>query len=85
MFNPLDFPLIDEIAAGSLAEDVGRGDVTSRAVVKSGQVARGNFMAKQELVLAGLEVSDAVFMHLDPHLQIESTAGDGEVVQEGKV
>ena len=85
MFNPLDFPLIDEIAAGSLAEDVGRGDVTSRAVVKSGQVARGNFMAKQELVLAGLEVSDAVFMHLDPHLQIESTAGDGDVVPEGKV
>lgn len=85
MINPLDFPLIDDIAAGSLAEDVGRGDVTSRAVVKSGQQARGNFMAKQELVLAGLEVSDAVFMHLDPYLQIESTAGDGDVVVAGKV
>jgi nicotinate-nucleotide pyrophosphorylase (carboxylating) len=85
MINLLDFPLIDDIAAGSLAEDVGRGDVTSRSVVKAGQLARGNFMAKQELVLAGLEVSDAVFMHLDPHLQIESTAGDGDVVQEGKV
>jgi nicotinate-nucleotide pyrophosphorylase (carboxylating) len=85
MINPLDFPLIDDIAAGSLSEDVGRGDVTSRAVVKSGQQARGNFMAKQEIVLAGLEVSDAVFMHLDPYLQIETTAGDGDVVQAGKV
>jgi nicotinate-nucleotide pyrophosphorylase (carboxylating) len=85
MINPLDFPLIDDIAAGSLAEDVGRGDVTSRAVVKSGQQARGNFMAKQEIVLAGLEVSDAVFMHLDPYLQIETTAGDGDVVPAGKV
>ncbi|MEP7337419.1 MAG: carboxylating nicotinate-nucleotide diphosphorylase [Acidobacteriota bacterium] len=85
MINPLDFPLIDDIAAGSLAEDIGRGDVTSRAVVKSGQQARGNFMAKQDIVLAGLEVSDAVFMHLDPYLQIETTAGDGDVVPAGKV
>lgn len=85
MINPLDFPLIDDIAAGSLAEDVGRGDVTSRAVVKSGQQARGNFMAKQDIVLAGLEVSDAVFMHLDPYLQIETTAGDGDAVEAGKV
>ncbi len=85
MINPLDFPLIDDIAAGSLAEDVGRGDITSRAVVKAGQQARGNFMAKQDIVLAGLEVSDAVFMHLDPHLQIETTAGDGDTVEAGKV
>lgn len=85
MINLLDFPLIDDIAAGSLAEDVGRGDVTSRAVVKSGQQARGNFMAKQDIVLAGLEVSDAVFMHLDPYLQIETTAGDGDAVEAGKV
>lgn len=85
MINPQDFPIIDDIAAGSLAEDLGRGDITSRAVVKAGQQARGNFMAKQDIVLAGLEIADAVFMHLDPYLQIETTAADGETVQAGKV
>lgn len=85
MINPQDIPLIDDIAAGSLAEDLGRGDITSRAVVKSGQQARGNFMAKQELVLAGLEVADAVFMHLDPYLEVETTAADGELLQPDKV
>ena len=85
MINPQDFPIIDDIAAGSLAEELGRGDITSRAVVKTGQQARGNFMAKQDIVLAGLEIADAVFMHLDPYLQIETTAADGESVPAGKV
>lgn len=85
MINPQDIPLIDDIAAGSLAEDLGRGDLTSRSTVKSGQQARGNFMAKQELVLAGLEVADAVFMHLDPYLEVETTAADGELLQPDKV
>jgi len=85
MINAQDIPLIDDIAAVSLAEDMGRGDITSRATVKPGQQARGNFMAKQELALAGLEVADAVFMHLDPYLEVETTAVDGELVPEGKV
>lgn len=85
MINSQDIPLIDDIAAGSLAEDLGRGDITSRATVKPDQQARGNFMAKQELVLAGLEVADAVFMHLDPYLEVETTAVDGELLQPDKV
>jgi len=84
MINPQDFPIIDDIAAGSLAEDLGRGDITSRAVVKTGQQARSTFLAKQDIVLAGLEVADAVFMHLDPYLEVETTAGDGDVVEAGK-
>lgn len=42
-------------------------------------------MAKQDLILAGLEVADAVFGSFDPYLQIESTVGDGEEVTNGKI
>ncbi|MEY3282498.1 MAG: carboxylating nicotinate-nucleotide diphosphorylase [Acidobacteriota bacterium] len=85
MINPLDLDFIYDCVASALDEDLGRGDITSRAVVRSGSKARGSFMAKQDLILAGLEVADAAFTSFDPYLQIESMAGDGEELPAGRV
>jgi nicotinate-nucleotide pyrophosphorylase (carboxylating) len=85
MINPLDLEIIYTVVNAALDEDLGRGDVTSRAVVRSGVKARGSFIAKQDFILAGLEVADAVFTSFDPYLQIESSVGDGEEIATGKV
>jgi nicotinate-nucleotide pyrophosphorylase (carboxylating) len=85
MINPLDLEVVFDCVNSALDEDIGRGDITSRAVVRSGIKARGSFMAKQDLILAGLEVADAAFTSFDPYLQIESMAGDGEEVKAGRV
>ncbi len=85
MINPLDLELVYDVVNGALDEDLGRGDITSRSVVRTGVKARGSFMAKQDFILAGLEVADAVFSSFDPYLQIESTAGDGDEIKAGKV
>lgn len=85
MMNPLDFDGIFDTIQAALDEDLGRGDITSRAIVRPRTTARGSFMAKQDLILAGLEVADAVFGSFDPYLQIESTVGDGEEVTNGKI
>jgi nicotinate-nucleotide pyrophosphorylase (carboxylating) len=50
-----------------------------------GVKARGSFIAKQDFILAGLEIADAVFTSFDPYLQIESAVGDGEEIKAGKV
>jgi nicotinate-nucleotide pyrophosphorylase (carboxylating) len=84
MIIPLDPETIFEAVNAALDEDIGRGDITSRAIVRPGQRARGSFLAKQDLVLAGLEVADAAFSAFDYHLQIESAAGDGDLVKSGK-
>jgi nicotinate-nucleotide pyrophosphorylase (carboxylating) len=84
MINPLDPEFIFEAVNAALDEDIGRGDITSRAVVRAGLRGRGSFMAKQDFVLAGLEVADAAFAAFDPNLQIESTASDGEEIKAGK-
>lgn len=85
MINPLDLDLVCDCVASALDEDLGRGDITTRAVVRPGSKARGSFMAKQDLVLAGLEVADAAFTSFDPYLQIESMAGDGEEIPAGRI
>jgi nicotinate-nucleotide pyrophosphorylase (carboxylating) len=82
---PLEFDSIYDFVNEALDEDIGRGDITSRAVVRRGLRARGSFMAKQDLVLAGLEVADAVFSSFDYGLQIESSTADGELLSSGKI
>jgi nicotinate-nucleotide pyrophosphorylase (carboxylating) len=84
MINPLDIELIYNVVNAALVEDLGRGDITSRAVVRGGIKARGSFIAKEDFVLAGLEVADAAFSSFDPSIQIESTAGDGDEIKEGR-
>lgn len=85
MISSLDPEFIFNAVNVALAEDIGRGDLTTRATVRPGLLARGNFLAKQDLVLAGLEVADVVFSVFNPHIQIESTASDGDEVKAGKV
>jgi nicotinate-nucleotide pyrophosphorylase (carboxylating) len=68
-----------------LTEDLGRGDITTQATVTRNTRARGRFLAKEPMVVAGLEAAEAVFSTLDSQQQIEAFASDGEEVEAGKV
>jgi nicotinate-nucleotide pyrophosphorylase (carboxylating) len=69
-----------------LAEDIGRGDITTHATVGREVRAQGRFLAKESLVLCGLEVAEGVFVHLDPDIpEIETNFRDGDEIDEGSV
>lgn len=68
-----------------LSEDLGRGDITTQATVARTARARGRFIAKEGMVLAGIEVAEAVFTTLDSQQQIEAFASDGEEIEQGKI
>ena len=76
--------LFNQIGA-FLSEDLGRGDITTQATVARNTRARGRFLAKEPMVVAGLEAAEAVFSTLDTQQQIEAFASDGEEVEAGKV
>jgi nicotinate-nucleotide pyrophosphorylase (carboxylating) len=68
-----------------LSEDLGRGDITTQATVSRNARARGRFLAKEAMVVAGLEAAEAVFTTLDAEQQLEAFVSDGDEVEEGKV
>ncbi|HXG93443.1 MAG TPA: carboxylating nicotinate-nucleotide diphosphorylase [Blastocatellia bacterium] len=74
----LDPGTIFAYAADLLKEDIGRGDVTTQATVRGGVRARGRFLAKEDFVLCGLEIAEAVFAALDNSIQLESRFYDGD-------
>ncbi|HEX5709663.1 MAG TPA: carboxylating nicotinate-nucleotide diphosphorylase [Pyrinomonadaceae bacterium] len=68
-----------------LNEDLGRGDITTQSVVMRQQRARGRFLAKEPMVVAGLEAAESVFSTLDSGQQLEAFVSDGDEVEAGKV
>jgi len=69
-----------------LSEDIGRGDITTRACVSSETRGFGKFLAKEDLVVCGLAIAEAVFIHLDPETpELEATVGEGDEVKAGTV
>ena len=71
--------------SGFLREDLGRGDLTSQAIVERNTRARGRFIAGEKMIVAGLEAAEEVFLTLDPQQQLEAFVSDGEEVDIGKV
>lgn len=69
----------------ALEEDAGLGDVTSRAIFAPSDRTRAFIEAKQELVICGLEVAARVFARVDPLLEVELTAADGDLVPKGGI
>ncbi len=83
MPEPLDPSTYRELVRRALAEDVGGGDITSRAIVPLDRAAAGVCHAKSHLVLAGLDVAREVFMQVDPSIVWRAARRDGDVCEPG--
>lgn len=81
----MDFDL-DEFVARVLAEDLGSGgDVTSNATIDADARFIAAVNAREPVVAAGLDIAAAFFRALDPDVQIEQLASDGDRVEAGAV
>src|SRR5437773_1779500 len=78
---PATFDLMDFITR-VLAEDLGRGgDVTSAATIDAHARFTAEMNARQEMVVAGLEIAAAFFRRFDVNVRIEQLANDGDRVE----
>lgn len=68
----------------ALEEDLGKGDITTEALFDSKAEAKAKIIAKQDLVLAGMDVAHKVFVHLDKKLIWKPRHKDGEFVSQGE-
>lgn len=73
----------DALIALALQEDVGSGDVATRALIRPESMITARWVAKAEGVLSGLEVALRVFQTLDSRITMESAFGAGERVKAG--
>jgi nicotinate-nucleotide pyrophosphorylase (carboxylating) len=74
-----------DIVRAALAEDIGRGDVTTSATVDPDQRARAVLVAKTRCVVAGLDVAAEAFRQQDPDVAIIRHRVDGDWCGPGTV
>jgi len=72
----LPVEIIDSIR-GALAEDIGSGDVTTDSIVPANASLRGRIVAKQDGVVAGLDIAAAVWRELDERVSFSAPVSDG--------
>jgi len=76
--------LIDKIIDNALAEDLGPGDLTTEALIDPLIKGKARLVAKEEIVLAGIEIFGKVLSRLDPEIAVECNFQDGDVVANGQ-
>lgn len=77
-------PEVRELIKRELREDIGPGDATTLALVDPEAPAAARVVARQELVLAGVNVAAEVFRMADDRLKTESLAADGSEIRSGE-
>jgi nicotinate-nucleotide pyrophosphorylase (carboxylating) len=76
---------IDPIIDAALKEDIPSGDVTSESLIPAASRSRAVFLAKEEGVLAGLEVARRVFERIDSRVRFRAFTSDGCAFKAGDV
>ena len=75
--------VLDRLARAALDEDVGSRDATTEATVDAAAGAVATFVAKQELVVAGLDVAMHVFRAVGPRVDWVARAREGDRFKPG--
>jgi nicotinate-nucleotide pyrophosphorylase (carboxylating) len=76
---------VGRVVRAALDEDLGAGDLTTGATVPEGMRGRAVLVAKQELVLCGMDVALAAFRALDPAVASQPEGRDGDRFYAGTV
>jgi nicotinate-nucleotide pyrophosphorylase (carboxylating) len=75
---------IDEIIKTALKEDITYIDSTTDLLIPPDSLSRAYFMAKENGVIAGLQIATRVFTLLDPTIQVVTLKQDGDQVNVGE-
>jgi len=67
----------------ALEEDVAFGDVTSQSIFDPDHTSKARIVARQDMVICGIDIARQVFKRVDPGLRVDLETNDGEAVNNG--
>jgi nicotinate-nucleotide pyrophosphorylase (carboxylating) len=70
-------PDIIEAIRRAIIEDIGTGDATSNSIIPPSATMHGQIIAKQDGIIAGLDVTQAVYELFDSRVEFSAKASEG--------
>jgi nicotinate-nucleotide pyrophosphorylase (carboxylating) len=74
---------VDDLINRALAEDVGRGDLTTNTTIPAGTRLKASMVARQDIVVCGMELAALTFHRVNQEIKFEIKSKDGEKVAKG--
>ena len=82
----IDRKWIEQLISMALQEDLGeRGDLTSSAILDGKEQGKAKIVARQEGILAGVEICRLVFNQVDSSVESQVLKSDGQFLSAGEV
>lgn len=76
---------IDTLIKLAIEEDAPMGDLTSEAIFSPQHRSRANIIARQDMVICGLDIARKVFQRIDADMTINLQAKDGDWIESGNI
>jgi nicotinate-nucleotide pyrophosphorylase (carboxylating) len=73
-----------ELVRAALKEDIGAGDATTESTIPADATAQAEMVAREPLIVSGLELAKMAFEERSPTVKIEQAMEDGEKVSAGE-
>ena len=77
LMDPADISAAVDVA---LAEDIGRGDLTTRATVPADARLKASMVARENMVVSGMPIVEEIVKRLVPDATINILTADGTAV-----
>ncbi|WP_282038236.1 carboxylating nicotinate-nucleotide diphosphorylase [Saccharicrinis aurantiacus] len=77
--------VLNTIVDNAIKEDIGDGDHSSQSCIPDTAIGKMQLLAKEDGVLAGVEIGEHIFRRFDPNIKIETFIKDGAVIKPGDV
>ncbi|MFL0196644.1 carboxylating nicotinate-nucleotide diphosphorylase [Clostridium sp. WILCCON 0269] len=81
----MNYLIVDKLIKNGLIEDINYGDVTTDNLFDGSEISNGKFIAKEQGVIAGIDVAERVFQILDSNIIFKKCLKDGHVVKSGDI
>ncbi len=78
-------PQVEQIITLALNEDIGTGDITTLSTIPADKTALGRFVAKEDMILCGIDLAKHIFGRVDPSIELKANFKDGDAVKKGDV
>ncbi len=80
----LDKDRVLPIIKAALKEDIGKGDITTGALIDKFISTRASIITKEDCVVCGLQASEWVMAQIDYSVRFKPNCKDGDLVGKGK-
>lgn len=77
--------LLDKLITDALAEDIGDGDHSTLSAIPATATGKAVLKIKEDGILAGMEVAEKIFRHLQPDARFHPYKKDGDPMVNGEL